>query len=233
MIMDKHPLVSMAIRDVELKRGGAAKKLPPPPQEPLPDDGGSPADREDEIAPAVGANLRRLRSKRGLSLERLAQRSGVSRAMLGQIELGHSVPTINLLWRIARALDVPFSALIMRSSDDALRILPASGAKILTNQAGTFTSRALFPFDESRRSEFYEIRLKAHGEEVATPHSPGTVENLVVNAGIVDITVQRTVHRLQTGDAILFTADVPHAYRNPGNVDATLYLVMTYLQDVG
>ena len=45
-------------------------------------------------APAVGANLRRLRIKRGLSLERLARHSGVSRAMLSQIELGQSAPTI-------------------------------------------------------------------------------------------------------------------------------------------
>ena len=195
---------------------------PPPPER-----------EDDDLAPAVGVNLRRLRSKRGLSLERLAQRAGVSRAMLGQIELGHSVPTINLLWKIARALDVTFSALIMRHSEDAPRVLSAAAAKVLTNQEGTFTSRALFPFDESRRSEFYELHLKARGEELARPHAPGTVENLVVAVGTVEITIQRTVHRLQAGDAIMFTADVPHAYRNPSPVDATMYLVMTYADDVG
>jgi DNA-binding XRE family transcriptional regulator len=57
-----------------------------------------------DLAPVVGGNLRRLRTRRGLSLERLAQISGVSRAMLGQIELGQSAPTINVLWKIARAL---------------------------------------------------------------------------------------------------------------------------------
>ncbi|MEP7126331.1 MAG: helix-turn-helix transcriptional regulator, partial [Byssovorax sp.] len=51
-----------------------------------------------DLTPVVGANLRRLRAKRGLSLERLARASGVSRAMLGQIELGQSTPTINVLW---------------------------------------------------------------------------------------------------------------------------------------
>lgn len=190
-------------------------------------------ERDEEIAPAVGANLRRLRSKRGLSLERLSQRAGVSRAMLGQIELGHSVPTINLLWKIARALDVTFSALITRRSEDTPRVLPASGAKVLANLDGTFASRALFPFDEPRRCEFYEIRLKAHGEESARPHPPGTTENLVVTSGTVEITVQRSVHRLSPGDAMLFVADVPHVYRNPGSVDATMYLVMTYAEEIG
>ena len=52
------------------------------------------ANESTDLAPVVGGNLRRLRTRRGLSLERLAQSSGVSRAMLGQIELGQSAPTI-------------------------------------------------------------------------------------------------------------------------------------------
>jgi transcriptional regulator with XRE-family HTH domain len=110
------------------------------------------ADSDD--APAVGANLRRLRIKRGLSLERLARHSGVSRAMLSQIELGQSAPTITTLWKIARSLDVTFSALIARGDEGAPRVLRPEAAKLLTNQDGTFTSRALFPFGEPRRVEF-------------------------------------------------------------------------------
>ena len=41
------------------------------------------------------------------------------------------------------------------------------------------------------------------------------------------------VHRLEKGDAILFEADVPHTYRNPGETDALMYLVMTYADSVG
>ena len=187
----------------------------------------------DEPAPSVGANLRRLRSRRGLSLERLAQRSGVSRAMLSQIELGHSAPTITLLWKVARALEVTFSTLITERGVSAPTVLSARDAKLLTNREATFSSRALFPFDQPRRTEFYELRLKAAGEERAPPHPPGTLENLVVTSGAVEIDVDGETHRLCTGDAILFTADVPHHYRNPGPIDAVMYLVMTYADDVG
>jgi transcriptional regulator with XRE-family HTH domain len=190
------------------------------------------SERIDEVPPALGPNLRRLRSKRGLSLERLARRSGVSRAMLSQIELGQSAPTINLLWKIARALEVPFSSLIDRSTDKAAVVLPARSGKLLANQDGTFTSRALFPFDERRnRTEFYELRLKAAGEEQAEPHPAGTTENLVVTAGAVEIEVDHVAHRLEVGDAILFGADVPHRYRNLGGAEAVMYLVMTYLEE--
>jgi hypothetical protein len=40
-------------------------------------------------------------------------------------------------------------------------------------------------------------------------------------------------HRLETGDSILFEADTPHAYRNPGKVEAVMYLVMTYAEEIG
>jgi transcriptional regulator with XRE-family HTH domain len=186
-----------------------------------------------DLAPVVGANLRRLRTRRGLSLERLAQISGVSRAMLGQIELGQSAPTINVLWKIARALEVTFSALISARTQSGALVLRSQESKILTSKDRSFSSRALFPFDEPRRVEFYELRLSAGSVEDADAHPPGTTENLVVTAGTVEIDVAGDTHRLETGDSILFEADTPHAYRNPGKGEAVMYLVMTYAEEIG
>ncbi len=186
-----------------------------------------------DLAPVVGTNLRRLRTRRGLSLERLAQLSGVSRAMLGQIELGQSAPTINVLWKIARALEVTFSALISARTQSGALVLRSSESKILTSKDRSFSSRALFPFDEPRRVEFYELRLSAGSVEDADAHPPGTSENLVVTAGTVEIDVAGDTHRLEAGDSILFEADTPHAYRNSGKTEAVMYLVMTYAEEIG
>jgi transcriptional regulator with XRE-family HTH domain len=180
----------------------------------------------------VGKNLRKVRVRRGLSLERLAQQCGVSRAMLGQIELGKSAPTINVLWKIARALGVTFSALISTTGTGTVVIRASEGRK-LTNLGGDFVSRALFPFDKSRRVEFYELRLSPRATELATPHPPGTTENLVMSQGSLEIEIDTTSHFLKVGDAILFEADVPHSYRNRGAVDAIMYVVMTYADHIG
>lgn len=190
-------------------------------------------DADQDLAPVVGKNLRRLRSQRGLSLERLAKASGVSRAMLGQIELGQSAPTINVLWKIARALDLPFSALISMTGGAGTRLMRAREAKRLTSHDGRFASRALFPFDEPRRVEFYELQLKGHSEERAEPHPPGTLENLIVTRGTLEMEVGTERHLLAAGDAILFEADRPHVYRNVGPDDVQMYLVMTYAEEVG
>lgn len=196
--------------------------------------GADKADDDDaDLSLIVGNNLRRLRTRRGHSLERLAKLSGVSRAMLGQIELGRSVPTINLLWKVARALEVPFAALTGGPDLHETTVLRAAEAKVLVSQNGAFRSRALFPFDSQRKVEFYELNLRAGGEEHAEPHSPGTLENLVVTCGRVEIVVGRQRHRLDVGDAILFEADVPHSYCNVDNTDAVMYLVMTYVDPIG
>lgn len=186
-----------------------------------------------DLAPVVGRNLRRLRTERGLSLEKLAQASGVSRAMLGQVELGQSAPTINVLWKIARAVDVPFSALITTAQATGVKVMRAEQAKRLLSSDGSFLSRALFPFDEPRRVEFYELKLMPKGVEKAEAHAPGTTENLVVAKGSVEIEVGGTKHELGTGDAILFEADAPHVYRNTASGESVLYLVMTYAEQVG
>ena len=189
-----------------------------------------PEARTPDSGPAVGSNLRRLRTTRGLSLERLARASGVSRAMLGQIELGQSTPTINTIWKIARALNCPFSVLITTQPARETKLLRAADAKILTSREGKFSSRALFPFDESRQVEFYELRLAPLSSERAEPHLPGTVENLIVTSGSLEMVVGSVRYTLAAGDAIQFEADVSHEYRNAGTAETVIYLVMTYAE---
>jgi transcriptional regulator with XRE-family HTH domain len=189
----------------------------------------SPPDIPDgNLGAVVGANLRRLRRERGLSLDSLAKISGVSRAMLSQIEIGQSVPSINVVFKVARAFGLPFSALLVSTEVRRAHLMPARTAKTLRSASGEFSSRALFPFSPKRKTEFYELRLLAGGVEHADAHAPGTMENLIVVRGEVEITTSSGQYLLPAGDALLFQADEPHKYRNLTNEEALIYLVMTY-----
>jgi len=191
-------------------------------------------DASVELPIVVGRNLRRLRTRQGYSLERLAKLSGVSRAMLGQIETGKSAPTISLLWKVVTALGVPFANLLAAPTSSGTAVLSRDDAKLLSSSDGRFTSRALFPFDSERRVEFYELRVAPNHRESAEAHAPGTKENLIVARGAVEIaTAQTRPVTLSEGDAILFDADVAHSYRNLGSTEAVLYLVMTYVESIG
>lgn len=71
------------------------------------------------IAQHLAATLKSLRQQRGWSLSRLAEETGVSKAMLGQIERNESSPTVATLWKIATGLNVPFSAFIVPDASAA------------------------------------------------------------------------------------------------------------------
>lgn len=184
---------------------------------------------EDALTRAVGANLKRLRAERGWSLDQLAERSSVSKAMLHQIEAGKSIPTIAVVWRLADGLKVPFSELLSQPHQASDVVLRRATAKYLTNAEGTFASRALFPFDgPPRTAEFYELRLKPGAVEKAEAHAHGTLEHLALVSGAVTVEVDGAVHALTPGDCLVFAADRPHAYRSTAKDESLLFLMMTY-----
>jgi transcriptional regulator with XRE-family HTH domain len=210
---------------VKRKRRAAARRR-------LPGGGAShsrrPKDAAD-IAGTVSRNLKRLRTQKGWTLETLASMSGVSRGMLSQIELRRSVPTISLLWKVASALEVRFTELTGERAAAGTSVFAAAKAKVLVSPDGSFTSRALFPYSPEQRVEFYKLTLVPKAVEISDPHPVGTVENLIVARGRVEIAVAGKAHTLNADDAILFEADVPHRYVNLGDRVAVMYVVLTYL----
>ncbi|MDX1957540.1 MAG: XRE family transcriptional regulator [Leptospiraceae bacterium] len=186
---------------------------------------------EETIIETVKENLKIIRHTRGLSLDKLASRCGVSRAMLSQIEQGKSTPTISVLWKIANGLNVPFSDLIKEKNNDDLHILKYENTKVLYSNSKVFASRALFPFTGSRKTEFYELTLKPGGLDVAEPHQPGTTENIVVVQGKLRLRVGEKVIELDPKDSVYFRADVPHEYSNPTDTETIMYLVMCYSEE--
>ena len=117
---------------------------------------------------------------------------------------------------------MPFTSLISDRGQGGTTVLRGEVAKVPTSADGSFTSCALFPFDSERKVEFYKLTIAPHAIEVAVPHQTGTIENLVIAAGHVEVGVTDTIYRLSSDDAILFETDVVHSYRNTGNDTAIL-----------
>ncbi|MDQ2103564.1 helix-turn-helix domain-containing protein [Azospirillum isscasi] len=183
----------------------------------------------DRLNGVIAENVRNFRLRQGLSVEALAKLSGNSRAELAAIEAGRGQSSIDILWTIARALDVPFSSLLSSGASGGTTVIRRVDSQPLASRDGRFTSRALFPFQGERQVEFYELRLAPGTDERADAHTIGTVENILVGRGVVEIETGDGTHRLEDGDTIQFDADAPHAYRNVGDGEAVLYLVMTYV----
>ena len=72
----------------------------------------------EEIQLILAKNLKTIREKEKLSLEKVSQLTGVSKTMIGQIERGESSPTLTTIWKIANGLKVSFTSLINNPQPD-------------------------------------------------------------------------------------------------------------------
>jgi transcriptional regulator with XRE-family HTH domain len=180
-----------------------------------------------DVPAIVGSNLRRLRKAQGLSLERLAELSGVSRAMLGQIETAKSVPTVSLLWRVADALGVPVATLVATGREPNVVVLRRDRASVLVANDGRYASRSLSPARRQRSPGFFELTFApGHSQEFPAPPI-GTSHNLVVARGCLTVVVGgEDPAALNEGDAILFAASNGYAIDNTAESEATAYLVV-------
>lgn len=189
----------------------------------------------DDLTPlrgTIAANVRLFRTRRGLSPDRLAALSGVGRGELGRLEGGDALPSIETVWKLANAFEIPFATLMSEGGGADTTVLRRADARVLSSPDGRFTSRALFPLKGDRHVEFYEVTLAPGATERSEAHALGTTETLVVVRGTVSIVTGTGEWRLEAGDAIDFGADVPHGYHNVGDAEAVLHLVMAYVEPV-
>lgn len=185
-----------------------------------------PAVSDGAVSTLVGHNLRRLRKQHRWSLEELALHSGVSRAMLGQIEQGKSVPSIRTLWQAAQALGVSVSW-FLESRDDAsvLLIKPAMEHATALNP-GDGELRALHMPTEGHRDEFYELRLAPGARlSLTTPAKPRRI-NVALVEGTLQVLIDEDSYDLGPREALQFEGTDALTWRNSGLTEAKAFVVI-------
>ncbi len=169
-------------------------------------------DTTDDILTLLPARLKEARRAKGLSLEAVANLSGVSRSMVSQIERGESSPTIATLWNLTRALQVDFAGLLETpDTEDRIEVLQAREVPVIDNKTAYCSIAILSPPEDVGGHEVYDIRFKPDGALVSAPHGLGTVEHLTVLEGTVVVTSGTARRELSPGDTARYAADVSHA----------------------
>jgi XRE family transcriptional regulator, regulator of sulfur utilization len=168
-----------------------------------------------QIKSNIGKNLNNARKKRGLSLDKVAELTGVSKAMLGQIERGESTPTVNVLWKIATGLKVSFSSLLANSEEDKETLLVRhSEVTPIIEENGQMRIYPQFMFDSDRGFEVFIIELEPGCSHRSEPHDEGVEEYISLVEGVLEVTLGEDIYVLDKGDAIRYLANKAHIYRN-------------------
>lgn len=179
----------------------------------------------------LAETLRRLRRERGWSLDRAAAATGVSKAMLGQIERGESSPTVATLWKISGGFQTSFSSFLEPAPlEGRAAVYRSPGEVRLQPESEGWSVRPLFPFEADYAFEMIELTLQPGRERRSDPHAAGVTEHVIVRSGALDVLIDGVWQPLAEGGAIRFPADRPHGYRNPGAAPAVFINLIHYRQ---
>ncbi|MFL5783918.1 MAG: helix-turn-helix domain-containing protein [Bacteriovoracaceae bacterium] len=171
----------------------------------------------NEISRNLSQNVITLRQKRTLTQARLAELSGATRASIALIESGSSNPTMEVLLKLSRALQVSMDELLsppraecnLITSEEVPVQKPRKGMKI----------RKILPEKEGP-TQIDEIILDPGAGFAGTPHVEGTREFFTCLSGQFTIAVMGEIFQVKAGDVLNFPGDKPHSYKNSGRSDA-------------
>jgi transcriptional regulator with XRE-family HTH domain len=166
------------------------------------------------------------RLSRAWSLAELAERSGVSKAMISKIERQEASPTATVLARIASAFEITLAALLTPQRDDEPRLVRGQDLPRWTDPASGYVRRQVFL---SARSplEIVEVDLPA-GAAVAFPAASYVRVRQVLWVMDGEITVLEAGRptRLRPGDRLEFGPPTDRIYRNDGAVACRYLMVL-------
>ncbi len=181
----------------------------------------------DSISKDIGEKLKAIRKEMNLSLDTAAKLTGVSKAMLGQIERGESTPTVLTLWKISTGLKVSFSHLISSSNAESTIVNVDEIEPIQESEDGMFLYN-IFPFDPVSGFDYYKIIIEPGGRHESIPHPNVEKEYIVVLEGSLEMTVNDSVFTINKGQAFSFKGNASHCYANPFEQPVLFHNVLKY-----
>jgi transcriptional regulator with XRE-family HTH domain len=183
---------------------------------------------EDVTAAHLGSRVRALRHQQRLTLDEVAARSGVSRAMLSKIERGQNNPTLVVVVKVALGLGVSTSQLITGEERRGVFLTPRDRRMVFRDAQTGFERELLFPPFEGASLEFVRHVLPQGVNSGTMPaHRRGADKYIVVERGTLRVVIQSNEYLVHEGDTLYFECDVAHGFENAGECTCSYFIVIS------
>ncbi|WP_314423195.1 XRE family transcriptional regulator [uncultured Microbacterium sp.] len=165
----------------------------------------------EELRHRISRTLKREREAAGLSVSELARRAGISKATVSQLESGAGNPSVETLWALGVALDVPFAVFVdqQSSAPTLIRLDDLSG---VPSAAAAYSATLLSASPPGARRDVYLIRGEPGDPRRSDPHHSGTTEHVVLVSGQARVGPALDPVLLNPGDYLSYPGDAPHVF---------------------
>lgn len=177
----------------------------------LPNNGVSMPQQRGAPLEVIAQSLRRERTRAGLSLSEVAKRAGIAKSTLSQLETGSGNPSVETLWALSIALDVPFSRLV-EPARPAVQVIRAGEGPAVFSERADYVATLLASCPPNARRDIYLITAEPGSARESDPHMPGVVEHVVLCAGRARIGLIDDPVEIGPGDYVAYPGDLPHIF---------------------
>ena len=154
----------------------------------------------DYLSHNIAINLNRIRKAKGMSLDVVAEQTGVSKSMLATIEKGHANPSIGVLGKIMSGLRIEIADLTQAPTKDV---------------PGEYRVWTCFPIADNRVVEIYRIDIAPGGTYWSGGHGERTKEYVFLLHGELSLEIAGGERcTIREGQAFRFSSEEEHIYRN-------------------
>lgn len=176
----------------------------------------------------IGVVIRAERQKMSISLDEAARRTGVSKAMLGQIEREESSPTLSTVWKISAGLHIPMATLLAPGRTTEYTVNKLQDVPHVSEYDNRIRVYNVFPFDPVTGFDYLYIEIDPHTHYPSTGHPNAVEEYVVVTSGRLDMHIAGKLYVMESGDSITFAGNENHAYENTSEELTIIHTMMRY-----
>jgi transcriptional regulator with XRE-family HTH domain len=160
----------------------------------------------------IAASLRHERHRAGLSLAEVARRAGIAKSTLSQLEAGAGNPSVETLWALSVAFNVPFAQLV-EPPRPRVRIIRAGEGSAFAAERADYVATLLASCPPNARRDIYLVSAEPGTARESDPHMPGMIEHVVLSTGRALVGVADDPVELHPGDYVSYPGDVAHVFR--------------------
>lgn len=169
----------------------------------------------DYLSHNIATNLKRIRKAKGMSLDVVAEQTGVSKSMLATIEKGDANPSIGVLGKIMSGLRIDLQDLVRVPQNDTY-LVDIGKLEPTKEVKGNYRVWTCFPIEDNRSVEIYRIDIEPGGVYESGSHGERTKEYIAMTHGTLSIRLEDGVHEIAEGQFFRFESDQLHVYFNDG-----------------
>lgn len=181
----------------------------------------------NELKAIITEKMKMIRTDKQMNLDQAAEVTGISKAMLSQIERGQSIPTITTLWKIAAGYKVPLTYFVEEDKSD-YSLVDFHSAGPIYEEEEKMKTYTLFPYNPAQNFEMLYIEFDEDCLHESDRHLNGVDEYLFVLSGSLKLCLGQEKVHIEKDQCFRFKADVPHSYATPEGTACRVLNIIFY-----